>query len=176
MYLKTIAELRPLDVLVATKLAVSSSPKIDYGDLAASLGISKSSAHGAARRLVGARLLGHSLRVARRHLAEMLAFGVCYFIPADLGAEAGGIPTSFGVPPLLNSFGERNDAPVWPSALGDRRGPSVVPIYKTVPFAVSQDPELHRLLALIDAVRIGRAREVALARAEIVRQFEVAQW
>ena len=84
--------------------------------------------------------------------------------------------TSFGVQPLLDAFGERDDAPVWPSALGDRRGPSVVPIYETVPFAASQDSELHRLLALVDAVRVGRAREVSLARAEIARRFEVGQW
>ena len=176
MIIKPLPSVRPLDVLVAAKFAVSPQVEIDYGDLAASLGISKGSAHGAVRRLVDARLLSHSLRVARRHVAEMLAFGVRYFIPADLGPEAGGMATSFGVPPLLEAFGERDDAPVWPSARGDRRGPSVVPIYETVPFAASQDPELHGLLALVDAVRVGRAREVGLARAEIARRFEVNEW
>lgn len=176
MVLRALPEVRPIDVLVLAKIAMSSSAVSDYGLLAASLGISKGSAHGAVRRLVDAHLLGRSLRVVRRHVAEMFAFGVGYFIPADLGPEVGGMPTSFGVSPLLEAFGERDDVPVWPSTLGDRRGPAVVPIYETVPFAASQDPELHRLLALVDAVRVGRAREVGLARAEIARYFEVNEW
>ena len=176
MVLNRVAELRALDVLVVAKLVVSPCSNVVYEDLAVSLGISKGAAHGSVKRLIDARLLGHSLRIMGRHVAEMLAFGVRYFLPSDLGPEAGGMATSFGVPPLLESFGPRDDAPVWPSTLGDRRGPSVVPIYETVPFAASQDDELYRLLALVDAVRIGRARELGLAREAIAKRFGVSEW
>jgi hypothetical protein len=36
-----------------------------------------------------------------------------------------------------------------------------------VPYAVRKDPELYKLVALVDALRIGRARERAMAEAEL---------
>ena len=57
--------------------------------------------------------------------------------------------------------------PVWPDAEGGVRGITFEPLHKTVPKAVRSDSVLHELLALIDAVRDGRARERQLAEREL---------
>lgn len=60
--------------------------------------------------------------------------------------------------------------PVWPFAMGKHRGVSLEPLYKTVPLAARADPRLYELLALLDALRDGRARERSLAEREIVKR------
>jgi len=76
-----------------------------------------------------------------------------------------GVPTSFGAAPLSSLIaGKAGDAPVWPHPQGTARGPSVAPIYRTVAQACMADPALHQMLALLDALRIGRSRERALAQ------------
>ena len=52
---------------------------------------------------------------------------------------------------------------MWAHPQGSARGPSVSPIYRTAPAAALRDPDLHRLLALLDALRMGRVRERELA-------------
>lgn len=48
-------------------------------------------------------------------------------------------------------------------AKGHVRGQSVLPLYYTVPQAIDVDKQLYEMLALIDALRVGRAREKNLA-------------
>jgi hypothetical protein len=43
------------------------------------------------------------------------------------------------------------------------RGESFGPLYKSAPKAARQDAQLYELLALVDAIRAGRARERRLA-------------
>lgn len=167
--------LRPLDVLLVAKLAVSQEGST-YQELADSLAISKSSVHDAMVRAQAAGLLNGDRSVNRRPTAEFFAFGVGRMIPGQIGADMRGIPSSFGVEPLKHHFGARADAPVWPYAEGTARGPSMQPIFETAPRAALEDARLHSLLALIDATRVGRAREVSLAREELKAYFEVAEW
>jgi hypothetical protein len=71
-------------------------------------------------------------------------------------------------PPLNKEIAQGNDPPpVWPHAQGKVRGYGLKPLYKSVPLAAERDPELYELLALVDAIRDGRARERALATREI---------
>ena len=58
---------------------------------------------------------------------------------------------------------------VWPDAYGNRKGQSVTPLFKTVPGAVKKDHSLYEYLALIDAIRLGNAREANLAN-KILRE------
>lgn len=44
------------------------------------------------------------------------------------------------------------------------RGQTIKPLYRSVPHAVKQDPELYAALALIDAIRLGKPREAKLAQ------------
>jgi hypothetical protein len=43
------------------------------------------------------------------------------------------------------------------------RGHSIIPLYPSVPEAALKDEKLHELLALTDALRVGRAREKEIA-------------
>ena len=47
------------------------------------------------------------------------------------------------------------------------RGYSLTPLYPSVPAAAVRDAKLYELLALVDAIRDGRARERSLAAKEI---------
>jgi hypothetical protein len=68
--------------------------------------------------------------------------------------------------------GAESEQPVWPSIDGNTRGSAPKPLYETVPQAAADDPKLYELLALIDAVRIGRVRERSLAAKELKLRIE----
>ena len=44
-------------------------------------------------------------------------------------------------------------------------------MYKTVPQAAREDKELYELLALVDAVRDGRAREKSMAEKALTKRI-----
>ncbi len=100
----------------------------------------------------------------RPNLLEFVLHGVRYIWPAVAGPVKRGVPTSFGAEPLSGHLtAAAGDAPVWAHPDGKARGPTLSPLYRTAPQAALADPALHRLLALLDALRTGRARERSLA-------------
>jgi hypothetical protein len=105
-----------------------------------------------------------SRRPLRKPLEEYLLHGVRYAFPAKRGAIARGIPTSYAAPPLTEYFRTQDDLPpVWPDPRGSSKGYGLEPLFKPIAKAISQDSKLYELLALIDAIRDGRARERNLA-------------
>ena len=58
--------------------------------------------------------------------------------------------------------------PVWPYAEGTSRGIEFKPLYAKVPLAAEQDGRLYEILALLDAIRDGRARERSIAERELI--------
>jgi hypothetical protein len=54
---------------------------------------------------------------------------------------------------------------------GAVRGQAIAPLYRSVPQAASNDPELYALLSLIDALRVGRVREQRLAASELEKRL-----
>lgn len=50
---------------------------------------------------------------------------------------------------------------------GGRRGYAIKPLHESVPRVARREPELHALLALVDALRIGQARVRSLAAIEL---------
>lgn len=54
---------------------------------------------------------------------------------------------------------------------GNARGQVVEPLYPTVPQAVQEDAGLYALLALIDTLRVGKVREIHLAKEELSKRF-----
>jgi hypothetical protein len=57
--------------------------------------------------------------------------------------------------------------PIWPDPEGKVQGSAIEPLYPSVPGAARLDPELYDMLALVDALRIGRTRERVMAIQEI---------
>jgi hypothetical protein len=76
------------------------------------------------------------------------------------------VPTAWGAPPLAELLAEDGEpAPVWPDPRGASRGPIVKPLAEGVPRLAGRDREIGEWFALLDAIRIGRARERQLAAA-----------
>jgi len=149
--------LRPHDVAVALQLALS--PALSYRALAHAVGLSQGEVHNAVKRLAAARLIRPDTRAAHRGaLLEFLTGGVPYVFPAELGPETRGVPTAHAGPPLAADFPDA-DSVVWPAADGARRGAAVAPLYAAAPSTFRSNMELYELLTLVDALRIGRARE-----------------
>ncbi len=149
--------LRSQDVAVALHLALF--PSAGYETLAAGVGLSLSATHRAVRRLQEAGVVSPARRrVDRSALLEFLRHGVKYAFPAVRGPEVRGVPTAWSTPDLRGVLPAGADV-VWPDAQGTVRGESVTPLYDGAPGVAHHNPRLYRALALVDALRVGQARE-----------------
>jgi hypothetical protein len=108
-------------------------------------------------------------------LEEFLVHGVKYVFPAKRGEPTRGVPTSYAAQPLRQVIAPGDEPPpVWPYAAGTKRGTAFEPLYKMAPKAALRDPVLYEYLALVDALRDGRARERKLAEEMIVARLNLA--
>lgn len=157
--------LKPQDALVLLKMAAHPGRRFAQAELARELGMSLSEVNQSLARSAAARLV---LKGDRRDwqpilpaLEEFLVHGLRYAFPATPGEIMRGMPTAWAAPPLAVEFVSRPEdlPPVWPDPDGSVRGQAVDPLYRSAAKAARQDPILYELLALVDAIRIGRARE-----------------
>lgn len=157
--------LRPHDVCVL--LAIALQPEASYRQLAEAVGLSLGETHNSAKRLKLARLAAPGdAPVNKKGSLEFLAYGVPYAFPAQVGAPTRGIPTAFSAPPLQREI-SGSDIIVWPSADGSMRGTSLAPLSHTVSHIWQTSQPLYELMALVDAIRVGRAREREWAREQL---------
>lgn len=161
-------ELKPQDLLVLLKVAAHPPQRWTYAELGKALSLSASEAHASVKRAVASGLAVASGRgewsPVRPSLLEFVLHGARYIWPATPGPVKRGVPTAFGVEPLASQLTVGSgEAPVWAHPTGTAKGPTLSPLYRTAPQAALADPALHRLLALLDALRAGRARERSLA-------------
>ena len=160
------------DLVVALKLVSLESAPWTYASLAAALGLSPSQVHTSVQRLERCALYSASARrVVRRNLLELLIHGVRYVFPAQLGAPARGRFTGASAVPLAPRLPSGGDHFVWASAHGEDVGLSVDPLIPEVPAIAASDPRLGELLTLVDALRLGRARERGIAEAELTTRL-----
>ena len=156
------SQLRAQDLAVALRLA--QQPEERYEQLANVLDLSLSATHRAVQRLQRAGLLLPDKRkVNRSALLEFLRYGARYVFPPVRGPEVRGMPTAWSVPGLMEQLSSSGTNVVWPDPNGKVRGESVVPLYEGASAAARRDNRLYRALALVDALRIGRARERQIA-------------
>lgn len=165
--------LKPFDLVLAAKIFANKDKEYLLSDLAADFSVSISTIHGALMRCETSRLLSRSagsIRSLRPAFREFAVHGAKYTFPAVLGRATRGIPTSIGSPFLSKNF-DRSDAlvPVWPHAEGYVWGFELVPLHPGVPNACMRDGSLYEVLAFIDAIRVGAAREREIA----IQQLEV---
>jgi len=155
--------LRPHDIAVALQLALT--PRAPYRALAEAVGLSQGEAHNAVKRLTASRLVrGNERVVSAAALLEFLTGGVPYAFPTEPGAETRGVPTAQSASPFEGYMGGGQKF-VWPSAEGQTRGAAVEPLYAGAAGTATHNPRLYELLAIVDALRIGRARERQHAKA-----------
>ncbi len=173
--------LRPLDLLLTLELASDGDRDRTYAELAGSIGLSASEAHQAARRAVDAGLLrpGADRRskptANSRALLKFLEHGVRHAFFAVPGKVVRGMPTAHSAPPLNSLLQPDGELPfVWPDAEGTVRGQAIEPLYRTVPDVARRNPKLYELLALVDALRCGGARDRKLAMVELKNRIDDA--
>jgi len=170
--------LKPQDVVVALKLCAYPDLRPPISTIANDLSLSPSEVHGAIGRLRVSRLLhGPALkdRPNISALEEFLIHGLKYAFPAEHSDVTRGVPTSYAAEPLKSEIAVSNELPpVWPWPEGDTRGVGLEPLYRKVPQAALRDSELYELLALVDAIRDGRARERKIAEHDLVRRLRAA--
>ncbi|MGA9566709.1 MAG: hypothetical protein WBS19_14385 [Candidatus Korobacteraceae bacterium] len=170
-------EIKSQDVLVLLKLVSLGGRPWTYTQLGAQVEISVSLLYSAIKRCEAARLieLGDRPKPYRPNLKEFLIHGVKYCFPVQLGGLTRGIPTSYAAPPMNSMIAESSDPPpVWPHAKGPVRGIALSPIHRAAPDAALKDPKLYELLALLDAIRTGRAREREIAVRELTVRIDQA--
>jgi hypothetical protein len=171
--------LKPQDILVLLKLSVWDKPGWRQEDLAMELGMVQSIVHSSLKRAEKCRLYNQEKkRVNKSALLEILIHSIRFLIPAELGRNGVGMPTAWGHREAFKSlvYG-LVDPPIWSAPKGHRavvvgkynvEGIEVPPIHEKAPEAASRDPCLYEVLAAVDALRVGRPRDMEVAR-EILR-------
>jgi hypothetical protein len=167
-----LTHLKPQDILLALKLHLGrQKPRPRWVDVAQELGMSQAEISGCLKRLIYAGISSPETDLPYPEpLKEFVLHGLKYAFPSHLGPISRGMPTSHAAPPLSKKISS-SELYVWPDAKGEIRGSSIEPIYPSAPYAASRDPKLHELLALIDALRIGQAREKKLAMQELEKRL-----
>ena len=161
--------LKSQDVVILLKLVALGEAQWSYASLAADLFMSTSEVHAGIKRAVAARLFDAQRGCfLKKPLEEFLVHGVKYAFPPVHGGLTRGLPTGYAAPPLSNIISQPAESPpVWPDAEGKTRGYEFSPLYKSVPKAAANDNALYELLAIVDAIRDGRAREREIAIKEL---------
>lgn len=170
--------LKPQDVLFLLKLVALDKKPWSFNKLAVELGMSSSEVHAAAKRALAARLAikeGDTIWPHIRNLEEFLLHGIQYVFVPERGGLNQGIPTAHATAPLDAAFvADQAPPPVWPDPQGEVRGESFSPLYKSAPGAAQRDPKLYELLAIVDAIRGGRARERDIAENALQKRLRTS--
>jgi DNA-binding transcriptional MocR family regulator len=161
------SQMKSQDILLLLKVVCLDNEPWNQKPVADALGLSQSEVSEAVARCKYAGLIDpKGKKVMKLALLEFLQFGLRYVFPQKPGAVVRGIPTSHSAAPLKDQI-QSTEHYVWPYAKGTVRGQSIIPLYPSVPEAALKDAKLYELLALVDALRVGRAREKELAIIEI---------
>ena len=159
--------MRSQDIVVLLKIGTLGDEKWFIKELAFTLDISQSEISESLNRSQIAGLLSaDKKKLMKNNLLDFLEYGLRYVYPAEPGAIQRGMPTAHNAPPLNNII-SAEESYVWPWAEGDTRGQAIEPLHPGVPGACLKDPSLYELLALTDALRLGRIREKQQAIEEL---------
>jgi hypothetical protein len=161
--------LKPQDILVC--LHLSFGAESGYARIAESLHMPLSTAHRAVQRAAAAKLIDTNAQVIRANLLELLVHGVRYVFYPELGSSSRGVPTGATAPGLRDRVtASTENSPVWPHPKGRARGHILAPLHPSVPDIALMNENLYTALAAVDLIRIGTARERAVA-AEVLQEL-----
>lgn len=164
--------MKPQDILIILKILLWKDNRWNIDRVAKSVGLSASETHAAIKRCEKSGLYSTvTKRPVRSSLEEFIIHGLKYAFPVEPGPLERGMLTAHSAPPLSEMITGNSDVYIWPYEEGTTRGTSITPLYPSVPFACKTDSELYEHLALIDSLRIGRARERKLAEEIITRKL-----
>ena len=168
---KQQSTMKPQDIVLLLKIISLKNDTWNQKPIAEALGLSQSEISESVARSRFAGLLDPAGKnVMKVALLEFLQYGIRYVFPQKPGPIVRGVPTAHSAAPLKAEISSSEDY-VWPYGKGKVRGHGITPLYSSVPEAVLKDPDLHKLLALVDALRVGRAREKDLAIIHLKQLF-----
>ncbi len=163
--------MKPQDIVILLKIIAMDNGNWQQKPVAEALIMSQSEISQSVARMQYAGLLfENGKKVMRSAFLEFLQHGISYVFPQKPGAMVRGVPTAHSALPL-NKIILSEENYVWPSAKGKMRGQSIIPLFPTVPDAAVKDSQLHELLSLVDALRIGKVRERNLALTELTKRI-----
>lgn len=134
--------------------------------------MSKSAVANSLNRLIALGLVKEeegARRVNKLAFRDLLENAIRWVAPAKLGDFELGLPTAQSADVLAEKLVADADPVVMPLPHGPMRGRAVSPLHPLAPKAAARDERLHRLLAIIDALRMGRARDRQVAAKELRR-------
>lgn len=161
--------IKPQDIAILLKLVALGDKKWRHMDIVSALGLSQGEISFSLNRCRTVGFLDSTKKkVMKAALLEFLVHGLKYVFPARPGPVSRGLPTAHSAAPLAKHIvAATEDTYVWPYENGRSRGQSIEPLYEKAPQAAEKDKALYELLALVDAIRAGRAREQAMAMREL---------
>lgn len=169
--MKKHSGMRPQDVVILLKIAAKGDKPWLMKDLSIELEISASEVSESLNRSMLAGLISADKQTLMKlALLDFLGHGLKYVYPQRPGAMVRGMVTAHSAEPL-NKIIQSQEAYVWPFGLGKIRGQAIEPLHPSVPKACLKDNLLHELLALTDALRVGKIREQKLAMAELEKRI-----
>lgn len=164
-------QMKPQDIVILLKIAALDTDTWQQKPLAESLFLSQSEvSQSVSRSLYAGLLMENGKVVVRSALREFLQFGIAYVFPQKPGNMVRGMPTAHSAQPLAGSI-DSSEQYVWPYAKGTVRGQAIAPLYHSVPDAAVKDEQFYELLALTDALRVGKARERTIAVDELKKRL-----
>jgi hypothetical protein len=136
-------------------------------DIAEAIGISPGEVSKGTQRLVASHLVverSGDIFSETGAMLEWLCYGVRYAYSFESTGYGRGMATSWNCPVLKSEVVSPSPALVWQTVGGDTEGALIKPIHQSVPLAASRDTLLYQVMSLIEAIRGGKPRELAIAR------------
>jgi hypothetical protein len=169
--MKQHSGMRPHDVVILLKIAAKADEDWFMKDLAYELGISASEISESINRSSIAGLISYDKKkLMKLNFLDFLEYGLRYVYPQQPGALVRGVPTAHSAPPL-NTIIVSEEPYVWPHGNGEVRGQAITPLHPKVPEAALKDERFYHLVALVDALRVGKAREKEIANKELKKRI-----
>ena len=167
---KTDKGMRPQDIVVLLKKTTPQGRKMNNKQLSESLVISASEISESLERSRIAGLVSNDkANVNILAIQEFLIHGIRYVYPAQMKGIVRGLPTASFATPMNGRINHTNEPIVWQYKYGHVRGQNIEPLYPTAIEASLNDEDLYALLAIVDSLRVGNAREREIASEELIK-------
>lgn len=161
--MKKHSGMRPHDIAILLKIVSKGAKSWYMKDLANELLISASEiSESINRSVIGGLISSDKKTIKKLALLDFLKSGLRYVYPQQPGSITRGIGTAISAPPLNIEF-LNEEKFVWPYGKGKVRGQAIEPLHSKTPEACLNDTKYYELMALTDAIRIGKAREQNMA-------------
>ena len=123
----------------------------------------------ATKRLEKARLVTvrDKTMVITRNLLEWLVHGMRYYCPLKTEGFGRAIATGWNCPLLQSGMVPPSPGWGWASSKGNVEAELIAPFHVSVPIAARHDPWLYQAMSLVDVLRGGKPRELAIAEVEL---------